>query len=55
MEGINRVPADMIQMIPSFQGDIRELAGYINKCEYIISKYAGGGRTERVFISRDNQ
>jgi hypothetical protein len=42
MEGINRVPADIAQMIPIFHGDARELPGYIHKCEYVIAQFAGG-------------
>lgn len=42
MEGINRVPVEIVKIIPTFEGDARQLPLFIKKCEYVINKFAGG-------------
>lgn len=42
MENINRVPTEMIHIIPMFEGDSRQLPLYIKKCEYILNAFRGG-------------
>lgn len=41
MEGINRVPQEMVNIIPVFNGDVRALPLFIKKCEYILTTFQG--------------
>lgn len=38
---INRVPVDMVNLIPQFDGDSRLLPLFIKKAEYVIGAFAG--------------
>lgn len=42
MENIVRIPAEMVKIIPIFEGDSRQLPLYIKKCEYIINAFSAG-------------
>lgn len=42
MEGINRIPQELVNIIPVFNGDTRTLPLFIKKCEYILSTFRGG-------------
>lgn len=41
MEGINRVPVELVKIIPIFEGDARELPLFLKKCQYILENFGG--------------
>lgn len=41
MESVNRVPSELIKLIPLFDGDCRQLPLYIKKCEYVLHNFQG--------------
>lgn len=41
MDTIVRVPQEMVNIIPSFNGDVRMLPLFIKKCEYILQTFQG--------------
>lgn len=51
MEGINRVPAEMLKLIPLFDGDSRQLPLFIKKCKYILRMYSSNieGQAQYLF------
>lgn len=47
MEGIKEIPQSVINLIPVFEGNTRQLPVYIKKCEYVISLYSGSPVQDR--------
>lgn len=56
MEGINRVPLELVQIIHIFEGDTRELPLFMKNCQYILENFGGNGAQNqyifRVITSR---
>jgi hypothetical protein len=41
MEQISRVPVELVNIIPVFSGDSRQLPLFLKKCEYILERFGG--------------
>lgn len=42
MENVNRIPMEILKIIPVFDGETRTLPLFIKKCEYILQSFQGG-------------